>query len=71
MYIQCTCTHTEPNITILDCLVKCPTMLNFVRTCKKFGWLQFLGEHIYYNVRMYKLLIVSKMYHVFSGLISC
>ena len=28
----------EPKITIIDWLVKCPTILNFAWTNMKFGW---------------------------------
>ena len=36
--------RSEPKITILDWLVKCPTILNFAWTYNKFGWTQFFRK---------------------------
>ena len=35
---------TEPKITILDWLVKCPAILNFAWIYKKFSWTQFFRK---------------------------
>ena len=35
---------TKPKIIISDWLVKCPTILNFAWTYKKFGWTHFIRK---------------------------
>ena len=48
MYVQYSLyVHAEPKITILDWLVKCPIILNFAWTYKKFGWTQIFSENAF------------------------